>query len=117
VNNPHPVPYSIKRHGTNFHDCAAEPIRAPGCIQPHGALLVLRSVDLTILQVSENSPQLFGLTAEQLLGKNIDVLLDGASIPNVSPANAKMRLAVETWKRTPYPLTRLIGPALTRYLP
>jgi hypothetical protein len=28
-----------------------------------------------------------------------------------------MRLAVETWKRTPYPLTRLIGPALTRYLP
>jgi len=78
VNNPHPVPYSIKRHGTNFHDCAAEPIRAPGCIQPHGALLVLRSVDLTILQVSENSPQLFGLTAEQLLGKNIDVLLDGA---------------------------------------
>jgi len=45
------------------------------------------------------------------------LLLDGASIPNVSPANPKMHLAVETWKRFPYPLTRLLGPALTRYLP
>jgi FemAB-related protein (PEP-CTERM system-associated) len=44
-------------------------------------------------------------------------LLDGGSIPNVSPANPKMRLAVEAWKRAPYRLTRLLGPALTRYLP
>ena len=45
------------------------------------------------------------------------VLLNGASIPNVSPANPKMRLAVEAWKRAPFPLTRLLGPALTRFLP
>ena len=44
-------------------------------------------------------------------------LLDGSSIPNVSPANPKIRLAVEAWKRAPYQLTRLLGPALTRYLP
>ena len=44
-------------------------------------------------------------------------LLEGGSIPNVSPANPKMRLAVEAWKRAPYQLTRLLGPALTRYLP
>jgi FemAB-related protein (PEP-CTERM system-associated) len=44
-------------------------------------------------------------------------LLDGGSIPNVSPTNPKMRLAVEAWKRVPYQLTRLLGPALTRYLP
>jgi FemAB-related protein (PEP-CTERM system-associated) len=44
-------------------------------------------------------------------------LLDGGSIPNVSPTNSKMRLAVEAWKRAPYQLTRLLGPALTRYLP
>src|SRR6266550_3520956 len=31
-------------------------------------------------------------------------LLDGGSIPNVSPANPKMRLAVEAWKRAPYQL-------------
>jgi len=45
------------------------------------------------------------------------VLLDGAQMPNVSPANPKMRLVVEAWKRTPFPVTRLLGPALTRYLP
>ena len=44
-------------------------------------------------------------------------LLDGGSIPNVSPANPKMHLAVEAWKWAPYQLTRLLGPALTRYLP
>ena len=45
------------------------------------------------------------------------LLLDGAAIPNVSPANPKMRLAVEVWKRAPHSLTRLLGPALTRFLP
>jgi len=45
------------------------------------------------------------------------VLLNGATIPNVSPANPKMRLAVEAWKRAPFALTRRLGPALTRYLP
>ena len=45
------------------------------------------------------------------------VLLEGGSIPNISPANPKMRLAVEAWKRAPFPLTRLLGPSLTRYLP
>ena len=45
------------------------------------------------------------------------VLLDGSAIPNVSPANPKMRLAVEAWKRAPHSLTRLLGPALTRFLP
>jgi FemAB-related protein (PEP-CTERM system-associated) len=45
------------------------------------------------------------------------VLLDGSAIPNVSPANPKMRLAVEAWKRAPHSLTRRLGPALTRFLP
>jgi FemAB-related protein (PEP-CTERM system-associated) len=45
------------------------------------------------------------------------LLRDGTSIPNVSPANPKMRLAVEVWKRAPFLLTRLLGPALTRFLP
>jgi FemAB-related protein (PEP-CTERM system-associated) len=45
------------------------------------------------------------------------VLLNGGSIPNVSPANPKMRAAVAAWKRMPFPLTRLLGPVLTKYLP
>ena len=45
------------------------------------------------------------------------VLLDGGSVPNISPSNPKMRLAVAAWKRAPFLLARLVGPALTRYLP
>lgn len=45
------------------------------------------------------------------------MVADGHDIPNLSPANPKMRLAVEAWKRLPLPVTKLLGPAVTRYLP
>jgi FemAB-related protein (PEP-CTERM system-associated) len=45
------------------------------------------------------------------------VLLDGNQMPNLSPSNPKMRLAVAAWKRMPLSLTKVIGPRLTRYLP
>jgi FemAB-related protein (PEP-CTERM system-associated) len=45
------------------------------------------------------------------------ILLDGGRMPDLSPSNPKMRLAVTAWKRMPLPLTRLIGPRLTKYLP
>ena len=45
-------------------------------------------------------------------------VLDGdREMPNVSPSNPKMRLAVDTWKRLPLPLTKVVGPLVTRYLP
>ena len=63
----HPAVYSIKRHGTTITDCDAEPVQTPGCIQPHGALLVLRTADLTIAQASENAEAFFGRPAADLL--------------------------------------------------
>jgi FemAB-related protein (PEP-CTERM system-associated) len=45
------------------------------------------------------------------------VLLDGGAMPNLSPANPRMRAAVAAWKRLPFGLTKLIGPPLTKYLP
>lgn len=45
------------------------------------------------------------------------VLLDDSRMPNLSPSNPKMHFAVEAWKRMPLPLTKLVGPLLTRYLP
>jgi len=45
------------------------------------------------------------------------VLLRGGRMPDLSPSNPKMRLAVNVWKRIPLPLTKLVGPALTKYLP
>jgi FemAB-related protein (PEP-CTERM system-associated) len=45
------------------------------------------------------------------------VLRDGGAMPNLSPANRKMRGAVEVWKRMPFALSKLLGPPLTKYLP
>jgi len=72
--------YSIKRHGVTLTNCDSEPVQTPGCIQAHGALLVLRMSDLVILQVSENARDFFGAAPEALLGKSIaDVVsADGA---------------------------------------
>ncbi len=44
-------------------------------------------------------------------------LLEGATMPNMSPSNPKMRLAVEAWKRLPFAVTKRAGPLLTRFLP
>lgn len=49
-------------------------------VQPHGVLLVLRETDLTILQVSTNTLQAFGLAAEAVLGKTLDDLLDSYQV-------------------------------------
>lgn len=45
------------------------------------------------------------------------VLMDGSQMPNLSPSNPRMHFAVEAWKRMPLPLTKVVGPFLTRYLP
>ncbi|HET8579233.1 MAG TPA: FemAB family XrtA/PEP-CTERM system-associated protein [Methylomirabilota bacterium] len=44
-------------------------------------------------------------------------VLRGGGIPNLSPSNPKLRLAVAAWKRAPLGLTKWLGPRLTRYLP
>lgn len=45
------------------------------------------------------------------------VLPAGRQMPNLSPSNPKMRLAVKTWQRLPLSLAKVVGPRLTRYLP
>jgi two-component system, chemotaxis family, sensor kinase Cph1 len=68
-------PYSIKRHGVSISNCDSEPVQTPGCIQDHGALLVLRPADMTILQASENALTLLGTPAQALLGQPAAVVL------------------------------------------
>jgi light-regulated signal transduction histidine kinase (bacteriophytochrome) len=68
-------PYSVKRHGTSLATCDSEPVQTPGCIQAHGALLVLRLPDLQILQASENALQHLGRDAAALLGSPIASLI------------------------------------------
>jgi hypothetical protein len=44
-------------------------------------------------------------------------MASGNDIPNVSPSNPRLRMFIEAWKRLPLPVTRWLGPMLTRRLP
>ena len=68
-------PYSIKRHGVSITNCDSEPVQTPGCVQAHGAMLVLRPADLTVLQASENTDRLLGHSADTLLNKAVRVAI------------------------------------------
>ncbi|WP_421523523.1 ATP-binding protein [Pseudomonas yamanorum] len=56
-------------------NCADEPIRFPGAIQPHGALLTLSEPELHIVQVSANVAELFNHSPESLLGQPLHRLI------------------------------------------
>ncbi|MEN4948435.1 ATP-binding protein [Pseudomonas proteolytica] len=56
-------------------NCADEPIRFPGAIQPHGVLLTLSEPELRIVQISANVASLFNHQPEALLGQPLDTLL------------------------------------------
>ncbi|MBC7727908.1 MAG: GAF domain-containing protein [Microbacteriaceae bacterium] len=95
-------PYSTKRHGLTLTNCDSEPVQTPGCVQAHGALLVLRLADLAVLQVSENSDALLGQPPAALLGRPVAAIL-GAD------GDAKLRafLAAEPLDRNPLYLLTL----------
>lgn len=64
----------------DLSNCNKEPIHIPGSIQPHGVLFALKEADLTILQVSENTLNVFGLRPEELLNKKLSDFLDSDQI-------------------------------------
>jgi PAS domain S-box-containing protein len=55
-------------------NCERELIHLAGSVQPHGALLTLRSTDLRILQISANVEALLGRPPEQLLNQSLERL-------------------------------------------
>lgn len=67
--------YSIKRHGTSLTTCESEPVHTPGCIQSHGVMLVVRLIDFTIIQVSENCEAHIGKAPSFLLGHPLTDLI------------------------------------------
>ena len=69
--NFHPRPYSTKRDGLSFDNCHSEPVQIPGCVQAHGALLVLRLADLCIVQASDNVQAILGESAETVLNRPV----------------------------------------------
>lgn len=57
----------------------------------------------------------WGFTPEPLAYQYL--FLSGGDIPNLSPSNPRLKLLIETWKRLPVPVTRWLGPVLTKRLP
>lgn len=97
----HSHPYSVKRHGVDITNCDSEPIQTPGCIQAHGALLVLRPIDLTILQASENLEALLGIEPDSVLGKSV-----GVAVGEEGETRLRTFLSKEPTERNPlYVLT------------
>ncbi len=68
--------------------CAQEPIRIPGGIQPHGALIILSEPDLKILQASEN--------ASEFLGRSLLESFQNVETP-ASPSAPNLRRQLQNW--------------------
>lgn len=64
-------------------NCADEPIRFPGAIQPHGLLLTLSEPALEIIQISANVETLLGRAPEALIGQPLPDLLGDAHTEQV----------------------------------
>ena len=64
-------PNSVMRHGLTITNCDMKPVQTPGCVQAHGALLVLRPDDLSILQASDNTQAIFGPAVAELVGQPV----------------------------------------------
>jgi len=51
-----------------LEECSQEPIRAPGAIQPHGALVAVNRISGLVEHASDNCAQILGIEAESILG-------------------------------------------------
>ncbi|WP_044421075.1 ATP-binding protein [Pseudomonas syringae group genomosp. 3] len=67
-------------------ECAREPIRVPGAIQPHGVLLSVAGDPLCIEQVSANCAKSLGLESVELLGQPLSILLSPAHLMLINQA-------------------------------
>ncbi len=70
----------------NLNDSDGELIYAPAAIQPHGILLVLKSPELKILQVSNNIFEDIGIYPEELLGKFLQEFVETEEIEAIEKA-------------------------------
>ena len=77
-----------KNFETLLINCADEPIRFPGAIQPHGVLLTLSLPDLHIQQVSANVLPMLGQPAESLLNQPLQKLVGEQNAAAIQQASA-----------------------------
>jgi chemotaxis family two-component system sensor kinase Cph1 len=68
-------------------DCADEPIRIPGSVQAHGALLAVDEVDHTVVMASANVAEHLGVDAASLHGRRLEDVLGPDAVPVVGPGD------------------------------
>ncbi len=88
-------------HLPDLQTCAQEPIHIPGAIQPHGAMVVLRSSDMCVLQASANAATFFehpietGTAIEGVIGayRNDILAWNGSEEPQLQIQSGNLSLA------------------------
>jgi light-regulated signal transduction histidine kinase (bacteriophytochrome)/CheY-like chemotaxis protein len=58
-----------------LENCASEPVHIPGIVQPFGCIIAINPEDETMAYASENTEQVIGLSAVNLLGGNAGEIL------------------------------------------
>src|SRR5215475_9441597 len=76
--------------------CDKEPNQAPIMIQPHGAIIVIKEPELTILQVSANTESHFGFAPEELLGQPLALLIGETEVGRLRDQFLSKNLESET---------------------
>ena len=64
----------FERDRIDLTNCDREPIHIPGAILPHGAMLVLESTTLRVLQAAGDTQGLLGRPIDALLDRTVDTL-------------------------------------------
>jgi len=100
VTNAQPEGMITSKH-VDLSNCDREEIQYPGSIQAHGAMVVVRELDLRILQASANTLDLLGVGAETLPGGELRALLAEGDIETL-----QRRLAADVAEGAPVHILR-----------
>ncbi|MBD2571329.1 sensor histidine kinase [Anabaena lutea] len=73
----------LQVQNVNVTSLKEAPIHISSKIQPHGILLVLEEPELKVLQVSNNTLNIFGISPENMLGKKLEDLVDPFQIERI----------------------------------
>ena len=82
--------------------CSSEPIRTPGTIQPHGALLAVDRESRRIVVASENTSDVLGYAPDHVLGRAVEDLLGEAVLPGLKDAAEGANLSSVEANGRPY---------------
>ncbi|MBD2625528.1 sensor histidine kinase [Trichormus variabilis] len=82
----------LQVQNVNVTSLKEAPIHISSKIQPHGILLVLEEPELKVLQVSNNTLNIFGISPENMLGKKLEDLVDPFQIERIKSGLSEQNL-------------------------